>query len=463
MLVGASGVLAELAVAAVAAMVWAYSAPGLIGALAYNVMFAASVSTLVFNLNPLLRFDGYHMLVDLINMPNLFQRSRDQMRYLGQRYLLGVKSAKPSAQTPTESWLLPLYGTVSVLYALMLMATIAFFIAEQYLDLGLLLAVVLVFSATVLPMGKLLHYLLLSPQLAHQRLRAIVSAGALAILLFGLLAWVPFSDRIRATGVVESLVFRQLSSDSAGFLSEVLVKPGTQVSAGQALLRLKNPDLLLEIRASRMQLQQIQAQELRAQALALADLAPLRQQRIAAQAGLSELERQRDALTVRAPVSGIWSASEVEQGRGRWFARGEAMGAIIDESGYRFVAILPQVATHLFKGGIERAEVRLGGEDGHNLLLRHVIVMPFEHGVLPSRALGFAGGGDIAVQPDDPSGVMAAEPFFRIHAGFDSAHAAEVKLMHGRLGVMRLTLEPKPLLEQWERSMRQLLQRKFRV
>jgi putative peptide zinc metalloprotease protein len=463
MLVGASGVLAELAVAAVAAIVWAYSAPGLSGALAYNVMFAASVSTLVFNLNPLLRFDGYHMLVDLINMPNLFQRSRDQMRYLGQRYLLGVKSAKSIAQTPTESWLLPLYGTVSVLYALMLMATIAFFIAEQYLDLGLLLAVLLVFSATVLPMGKLLHYLLLGPQLAHQRLRAIVSAAALAMLLFGLLAWVPFSDRIRATGVVESLVFRQLSSDSAGFLSEVLVKPGTQVSAGQALLRLKNPDLLLEIRASRMQLQQIQAQELRAQALALADLAPLRQQRIAAQAGLSELERQRDALTVRAPVSGIWSASEVEQGRGRWFARGEAMGAIIDESGYRFVAILPQVATHLFKGGIERAEVRLGGEDGQNLLLRHVIVMPFEHGVLPSRALGFAGGGDIAVQPDDPSGVMAAEPFFRIHAGFDSAHAAEVKLMHGRLGVMRLTLEPKPLLAQWERSMRQLLQRKFRV
>jgi putative peptide zinc metalloprotease protein len=312
-------------------------------------------------------------------------------------------------------------------------------------------------------MGKLMHYLLLGPQLAHQRLRAIVSAGALAILLFGLLAWVPFSDRIRATGVVESLVFRQLSSDSAGFLSEVLVKPGTQVSAGQALLRLKNPDLLLEIRASRMQLQQIQAQELRAQALALADLAPLRQQRIAAQAGLSELERQRDALTVRAPVSGVWSASEVEQGRGRWFARGAAMGAIIDESGYRFVAILPQVATHLFKGGIERAEVRLGGEDGQNLLLRHVIVMPFEHGVLPSRALGFAGGGDIAVQPDDPSGVMAAEPFFRIHASFDSAHAAEVKLMHGRLGVLRPTLEPKPLLAQWERSMRQLLQRKFRV
>jgi putative peptide zinc metalloprotease protein len=396
-------------------------------------------------------------------MPNLFQRSRDQLRYLGQRYLLGVKLAKSVAQTQTESWLLPLYGTASVLYALMLMATIAFFIAEQYLDLGLLLAVLLVFSATVLPLGKLLHHLLLSPQLAHQRARAIVSAGLLAMVFFALLAWVPFPDRIRATGVVESLVFRQLSSDSAGFLSELLVRPGARVNAGQALLRLENSDLLLEIHASRMQLQQIQAQELRAQALALADLAPLRQQRLAAHAGLIDLERQRAALTVVAPVSGVWSASELEQGRGRWFARGAAMGAIVDESGYRFVAILPQVATHLFKGGIDRAEVRLGGQDGQNLLLRQVAVMPFEHGMLPSRALGFAGGGDIAVQPNDPNGVMAAEPFFRIHAVFDTTHAAEVKLMHGRLGVVRLTLAPKPLLEQWERSVRQLLQRRFRV
>ncbi len=463
MLVGAAGVLAELAVAAVAAMVWAYSAPGVSGALAYNVIFAASVSTLVFNLNPLLRFDGYHMLVDMLNMPNLFQRSRDQLRYLGQRYLLGVKGLHPVAQSQTESWLLPLYGAASAVYSLMLMATIATFIAEQYLDIGLLMALLLVISATVLPLIKLLRHLFSSPQLASQRPRAIVSASVLALAGLGLLGWVPMPDRVRAAGVVESSVFRQLSCESAGFLAELLVKPGSRVNAGQMLVRLENPDLLLEIVASRMQLQQIQAQELKAQAMLLADLAPLRQQRLAAQASLADLESQREALTVVAPVSGIWSTGDVEQGRGRWFARGAAMGAIVEESGHRFVAILPQVATHVFKGNIERAEVRLGGEDGQNLLLRDVSVMPSEHGVLPSRALGFAGGGDIAVQPGDPNGVMAAEPFFRIHADFDVAQASEVRLVHGRLGVMRLTLTPKPLLEQWERSLRQLLQRRFRV
>ncbi len=462
-LVGAAGVLAELAVAAIAAMVWAYSAPGVAHALAYNVIFAASVSTLVFNLNPLLRFDGYHMLVDLIDMPNLFQRSRGQLRYLAQRYLLGLKRATPVADTPTESWLLPIYGAASAVYALVLMFTIAFFVAEQYLDLGMLLALVLVISVTLVPLGKLLRYLLFSPQLVHQRSRAIASVLVLLVLAVGVLGGVPFPDRIRAAGVVESVVFRQISTESGGFLAELLAKPGGRVSAGQPLVRLQNPELLVAIRAARMQLEQLKAQELRAQALALADLAPLRQQREAAQAGLADLERQRAALTVVAPVSGFWSASEVEQGRGRWFARGAALGAIVDESSHRFVAILPQVATHLFEGEIERAEVRLGGQDGRNLLLPQVTVMPFENGVLPSRALGFAGGGDIAVQPSDPSGLMAAEPFFRIHAAFDGAHAEQVRLTHGRLGVMRLTLRSKPLLQQWERGLRQLLQRRFRV
>jgi putative peptide zinc metalloprotease protein len=403
------------------------------------------------------------MLVDVINMPNLFQRSREQLRYLAQRYLLGVQQLKSVAQNRTEAWLLPLYGATSALYALVLMATIAFFVAEQYLDLGLLLAMLLVTSATVLPLFKLVRHLVSSPQLAHQRVRAMASAVALTLSGMALLAWLPVPDRVRAAGVVESRVFRQLSSESAGFLAELLVKPGSRVSAGQALLRLENPDLLLEIHASRMQLQQIQAQEMRAQAMALADLAPLRQQRLAAQAGLADLERQRAALTVVAQVGGVWNAGEVEQGRGRWFARGAAMGAIVDDSGHRFVAILPQVATHVFEGEIERAELRLNGEDGHNLLLREVLVMPFEQGVLPSRALGFAGGGDIAVQPGDPNGLMAAEPFFRIHADLDASQATQVTLVHGRLGVMRLTLAPKPLLVQWERSLRQLLQRSFRV
>ena len=463
LLVGAAGVMAELAIASVAAMVWAYSAAGLVSTIAYNMMFAASVSTLAFNLNPLLRFDGYYMLIDLINMPNLFQRSRDQLRYLAQRYLLGVKGLESVALDRTESWVLSLYGATSVLYSLTLIMAIAFFIAEEYLDLGLLLAIVLGMSVTVLPLVKFLGFLFMSPKLARQRFRAIFSSTVVFLAGVGVLGWIPMPDRIRAFGVVESTVMRQVNGESSGSLAEQLVKAGSWVHAGQALVRLENPDLLLEIRALRMQLQQIQAQELRAQALLLADLDPLRRQRLATQAELENLERQRVALTVLAPADGVWTVGEAGQGLGRWIAKGETIGTIVDTRRHRFVAILPQVATHVLEGSIHLAEVRLSGEEGGNLIMGDVTMVPFEQGVLPSRALGFAGGGDVAVQLDDPTGLVAAEPFFRIHANFDAGQSNEVTLVHGRLGVIRLTMTPKPLLEQWERSLRQLFQRRFRV
>ena len=77
-----------------------------------------------------------------------------------------------------------------------------------------------------------------------------------------------------------------------------------------------------------------------------------------------------------------------------------------------------------------------------------------------------AGGGDIAVQPSDPKGLAAAEPFFRIHAQLPAAgpgQAQDMRRLHGRLGTMRITLPDSPLLVQWERGLRQFLQRKFRV
>jgi putative peptide zinc metalloprotease protein len=126
------------------------------------------------------------------------------------------------------------------------------------------------------------------------------------------------------------------------------------------------------------------------------------------------------------------------------------------------VAVLPQVATHLFDNEVVSVEVRLRGQEGYNLVAESAELIPFETGVLPSRALGMAGGGDIAVASGDSNGLTAAEPFFRIHAPL-SADAAGAQFRHGRLGTLRLTLRDAPLMVQWERAARQFFQRRFRV
>lgn len=462
-LVGFAGMLAEFALASVAAMVWAYTAPGPINSVAYNVMFVASVSTIAFNINPLLRFDGYHMLVDLIDIPNLFQRSRDQLRFLAEHYLFGLRSARSVARTREEEFLLPVYGAVSSVYGLMLMGTIVFFIADQYLDLGVLLAFILGFMFAVVPVIKFLYYLGFSPRLTHFRSRAVVVTLLLLGVLLGGLGGIAVPDRVRASGVVEAVNFRQFNSQSEGFLADVIAQPGHKVLAGQPLVRLENADLDLEIKVTEMQRQQLLAQELHAEGYMVADLAPLRQQRAALESTLADARRRRDELLVVAPIAGIWTAPEIENSKGGWIPRGTSLGMIVDDSAFRFVAVLPQVATHVFNDKIKLAEVRLTGEENHNLVTQDVRVIPFENGILPSAALGFAGGGEIAVASDDPSGVTAVEPFFRIYGDFGRDAAASSKMLHGRLGTMRITLGNQPLLTQWERSLRQFLQRKFRV
>ena len=462
LLVGASGVLAELAVAAVAALLWAHTAPGVVNSIAYNVIFVASVSSLFFNLNPLLRFDGYHMLVDLIDVPNLFQRSRDQLRYLGERLVFRLPNARPAARSAVEAWLLPLYGVVSLAYWLFLMSTIVFFVAEQYLDLGVAMAWILGFTITVVPLFKFLKYLATSPRLMHVRARCIATTVAICLGSLVLLAGVPVPDRVRASGVLEAVNYRRVSSDTAGRVVSVQVTPGARVTAGQELMRLENPEIEFELASARLQREQLLSQEVRATSVARSDLAALQRQREAVEAVISELERQRQGLVLRAPIDGLWSPEIFDSGLGRWVARGAGLGAVVDPQSWRFVAVLPQVATHLFDNEVRGVEIRLRGQEDVNLVAQGAVLVPFETGTLPSRALGMAGGGDIAVAPGDGQGLTAAEPFFQILASLPVDVAAS-ELRHGRLGTLRLTLKAAPLMVQWERAVRQFFQRRFRV
>ena len=463
LLVGLAGVLAELALAAVAALTWAHTAPGTLNALAYNVMFVASVSTLVFNLNPLLRFDGYHIAVDLLDIPNLYQRSREQLRYLGERHVLRLPHAQPAARTPSEAVLLPLYGLASILYWMLLMSTIIFFIAGEYLDLGVALAVMMFFTSVVLPLWKFIRYLATHPQLGYRRAQAIAVSAGLAALVLGALFGIPMPDRMRVTGVVEARNSRDLHAESEGFFVELLARPGSQVRAGQPLLRLSNPQLGLDIRATQMQLQQIQAQEIQALSRSVADLAGLVRQREAVEQSLADLRRREQALLVTAPIDGVWSASELDASRGQWLGRGAAMGTVLNPDAWRFVAVLPQVGSHIFHDRITAVEVRLKGQEGINLQAETTTIMPFEQGQLPSRALGMAGGGELAVSPSDPHGLTAAEPFFRVEASLPAVVPGDLLLLHGRIGTLRMTLSDRPLGLQWERKLRQFFQRRFRV
>src|SRR5208337_1017956 len=199
-LVGASGMIVEVIVAAIAALVWSRSAPGTLHNLAYNVMFVASVSTIIFNANPLLRFDGYYILSDLIEIPNLNQRATDQLRHLTESKLFGVKQSASPAGTRREAGWLVVYGITSGIYRVIVFSGVLLAVADRFLLVGMLMAAACLISWVTMPLARLISYLATSPRLDRVRWRAIaVTAGAATVVLL-LLEVVPFPNSFRAPG-----------------------------------------------------------------------------------------------------------------------------------------------------------------------------------------------------------------------------------------------------------------------
>lgn len=461
-LVGAAGMMAEIFMAALAVFLWAYSGPGVLHNLAYNMMFIASISTVLFNINPLLRFDGYYILSDLLDIPNLHTYAFKHLRHLVECYLFGYKDSYSPAQNLKEAFWLSTFGVLSGIYRFVVFTGIILFVADKFLLAGFIMAAVCVVSWGVVPLFRLPTYLMSSPRLARTRARAVIVCVGFFALLISLLAVIPFPNRFRAPGVMESAEYVRVVNDAPGYVASVLVESGKAVSEKTPLMRLSDHELDFEIEATLAQREETLAMELRALRMEKADLRPIRKRLETIEARLKELNLQRNSLVVKARKSGIWVSPQAKEMIGSWLARGTVVGEIVDHSAFRFSAVVSQEeAANLFAGRIKKAEVRLYGQGGKNIDVIDYRIIPFQHEKLPSAALGWAGGGEVPVAVTDEMGLQAAEPFFQIYASVQSSD--RVLLLHGRSGKLRFTLNPKPLLFQWEQKLRQLLQKRYQI
>lgn len=460
--VGGAGMIVEIFVAGLATFLWAYTGPGTLHSLAYNMMFIASVSTILFNANPLLRFDGYYILSDLLEVPNLHTRSLKHLRHIVERYLFGYNDSHSPAQSLKEAIWLSIFGVLSGIYRVIVFTGIILFVADKFLLAGLIMAAMCVISWVVVPVFRLIKYLASNPRLARTRLRAVSVCGGIFLLVLFFLAVCPFPNRFRAPGVMEAIQYVRVVNDAPGYVDAVLAPSGTIVHAGVPLIALSDQELEFEIEAATAQLEETLALEQRAMSTQTADLAPIRKRMETIQAKLKDLRSQKASLIVRARGPGVWAAPQSKEMVGAWIPRGSLIGEIVNQKAFRFSAVVSQEeASNLFVDQITKAEVRLFGQGGINLDVTDCRIIPFQHERLPSAALGWYGGGEIAVSLSDESGLQTAEPFFQIYA--DLRPDSSVAFLHGRSGKLRFTLHPKPLLVQWGRKFRQLLQKRYQI
>jgi putative peptide zinc metalloprotease protein len=104
MAVSAAGIFAEMAIAAMATIIWWYAQPGVVQLVAMNIMIVCTVGTLLVNGNPLLRYDGYYLLADLVETPNLWQRSREVLRRFASEWILGEPPSDDPLTRPSDRW-----------------------------------------------------------------------------------------------------------------------------------------------------------------------------------------------------------------------------------------------------------------------------------------------------------------------------------------------------------------------
>ena len=458
--VGAAGMIVELVIASVAMFVWVSVEPGAVRTLAYNAIMVAGISTVVFNGNPLLRFDGYYILADLIEIPNLRQRANTYLGYVCERYLFGREEAQVSHATPGErAWFVG-YSVSSFVYRIFVVFAILMFLTDQFFVLGMFFAIMTGFTWFLMPLGKGLSYLFTSPRIRRVRGRALaVSTGAMAIILVALcLTPIPF--RTRAEGVVWIPDEAIVRAGADGFVQTVVGIPGSRVSRGDVLVVCHDSVLTTQRTVLEAQLREIEARIREQIPENIVKAKILEEEKHYIEEKLARTNEQVQDLVIRAKVDGTLVLPRMEDLPGRFVHRGDVLAHVVDLNTLTVRTIVDQTDIDLIRHSTKAVQVRLAERLARPIDANVKRLVPAASDELPSPALGSEGGGQVPMDPKDPKGQKAIRKVFQI----DLQLPLELGIVNvgGRVYV-RFDHGREPLMTQWYRQGRQLFLSRFNV
>ncbi|NND98783.1 MAG: HlyD family efflux transporter periplasmic adaptor subunit [Pirellulaceae bacterium] len=447
-LVSAAGMLAELFLAAIAAVVWLHADAGLISQIAANVMFAASVNTLIFNINPLMKFDGYHMLADYLELPNLAKYGNQHVMGVCRKYLLGL-NASPLPWAGTRGTIVKAYGFGSLAWKILICVSLVLGAANLLPGVGFLIAMLATILWLAVPVGKFCKYLIFGSEFEQPNRARFATVFASAIMAAAILGtFVPSPTVITAPIVIEYEPLTVLRSETTGFVDRIHVEPDQIVQAGDVLITLRNPEL---------EVQRVETTNLLQEAR-LAAAAQHKQQNIGAwqieqeniqalQKQLAETERNVKQLTIRATQAGQVLFDDYDSLIGTYIMPGSELLSIGDPSNKKAIALVSQDdARHLDTAAGETVELRVWGYSG-NLTGKVREVTPRVRNDLPHFAFAGMYGGPLTVvnraqyedaDPEDTSQLVLLKPRFAMHIDLD--HQTSEKLLSGQTGLAHLRM-----------------------
>jgi putative peptide zinc metalloprotease protein len=457
--VAAAGMMVELFLAALALGVWLNVEPGILRSCAFNVIFIAGLSTVVFNGNPLLRFDGYYMLVDLIGLPNLAQRANKYLAYLLQRYLFGARAlATPAAGLAEGAWCV-CYGIGSWICRTSVAVGVIWFVADRYFLAGVGLAIWAIAMQWLLPAWRAGRALLRDAQTRGVGSRARWVCGALLVgttmFYFGL----PLPLTTVAEGVVAVPERAEVRAGADGTVRKRLVSHGAEVRTGQPLLELEDPYIAAQVRLLETERQEVLARLQAAQEQRV-EVQLLEEKLRHADANLQRARDQQADLVIVSPGTGRLILPDAEDLEGRFLHQGDTVAYLRGAEALTVQVVIPQERAGLVREHTDSVSIRLAEHLGPVVSGRILQSAPAASNKLPHKALGTEAGGVIPVDPNDKDGLTALRPVFT----YEIALPEELTVvgLGGRV-YARFNHGRETLAQQSLRLVRQLLLAKFSV
>ena len=243
----AAGIYVECVLASLATFAWFYSNPGLFNSLMMATMFLCSMNTIMFNANPLMRYDGYYVLADYLEIPNLRVKANQFFSYAFQEKVLGLEVPVQSYMPRTRRWLFLAYAITSFLYRWFVTLSILFFLNRlmkpyKVYSIGIFFAMWGMIPLVIMPVYQIVKFVRTPGRLRKvKKVRATAFAVSTVALITAILM-IPTPLRIKGTLVIAPEAPSRIYANTAGRLVTLAVRDGDMVKKGDLIAQLSNLD-----------------------------------------------------------------------------------------------------------------------------------------------------------------------------------------------------------------------------
>lgn len=398
--VSAAGMYGEIFVSALAVIAWAQLEPGVLSAVLQQVILISSVTTILFNANPLMRFDGYYILADLIEIPNLYAKGQKMMVYWFKKYLLGIKEARYPLGEHEQAVTIGIYGVLAFVWRIVVMVGLFLMAMALFKGAGVIFAVLVGAMLLAGLLRSTMRYFKTSAQAEKTSVaRVSLRLAMVAVLLAGMGFFIQVSPSARVSGVVEVSGRKEVRIDCPGFIEKIFVSNGQEVKKGDRLARLRNleqsawlEELKLDRRRSEVR------RDLYYQNGALSSYQAEQRQIESLETKIAAQEVYVASLDLRAGSDGRVYGGGLQDLQGQYLGKGTLLMTVGREREKELVLAVPQDRIDFFRNSDgKEIRFRVNGRPGESSAVLER-VSPRATVEIPHFALATVAGGPLVVR-----------------------------------------------------------------